>query len=275
MTHPHAEAAHGLTLLARLGFAARGLVYILIGWFAVDAARSGARPGDNQAALASLADGGLGRGLLFVIALGLAGYAAWRLVQAALDPELRRETMKGRFERAGYAVSGISHVLLAIYALRLALRSGGGGGGSAPGDAQAHDWTAWLMGQPGGTLLVILVGLGFLAVAVAQAVKAWKAEFVRELEGDVPAPRQVRIIGRLGYAARAIVFALVGWFFVRAALTADPQQAGGMGQALRELQQQGPGTLLLAVVAAGLFLFGIFSLVEARFRNIQVAHRGA
>jgi hypothetical protein len=270
MEHAHVAPAQGLNLLARLGFAARGLVYILVGWFAVDAARTGARPSDNQAALASLADSGLGRALLFVVALGLAGYAAWRLVEAALDPELRRETTKGRLERAGFALSGITHVLLAFYTFRLATRDTAGGG-AAPGDTKAHDWTAWLMAQPGGTLLVTLVGLGFLAVAAAQGVKAWRASFTAKMDGDVPAPRQVRMIGRIGYAARAIVFALVGWFFLRAAMTSDPQESGGMGQALRELQGSEMGPLLLGVVAVGLFLFGVFSLVEARFRQLRVA----
>jgi hypothetical protein len=219
--------------------------------------------------LASLIDEPLGRGLLALIAVGLAGYALWRLLQALLDPERRGQTAKGAFERAGYALSGITHTLLAVYAARLAMRDRVRGG-AAPGDSSAQDWSAWLMAQPGGTVLLILVGVILFVVAGAQALKAYQGTFTRNLDGDVPAPGYVQTVGRIGYAARAVVFALVGWFFVRAGLHSSPEEAGGMGQALRELQMQDYGPLMLGVVAMGLFLFGIFSLVEARFRHLKV-----
>ncbi|MCJ8159643.1 DUF1206 domain-containing protein [Sphingomonas sp. LaA6.9] len=263
------HASHRLTLLARLGFASRGLVYILVGWFALHAARTGGQPADNQAALASLVDEPLGRGLLLVIGLGLLGYAVWRLLEAALDPEKRGRSTKGKFERAGYALSGVTHLILAVYAVRLAMHDAVAGG-TAPGDSSARDWSAWLMAQPGGTLLLSLVGGVLFIVAGAQATKSGKAGFMRELEGDAPVPDYLRIAGRIGYGARAVVFALIGWFFIRAALHANPEEAGGMGQALRALQGQDYGPVLLGLVAVGLFLFGLFSLVEARFRRLKV-----
>ncbi|WP_380872364.1 membrane protein [Sphingomonas sp. DBB INV C78] len=263
------HASHRLTLLARLGFAARGVVYILVGWFALEAARTGGQPVDNQAALASLVDEPLGRALLLVIALGLLGYAMWRLLEAALDPEQRSKSTKGKLERAGSAISGITHLMLAVYAVRLAMHDTVAGG-AAPGDSSAQGWSAWLMAQPGGTLLLILVGVVLFIVAAAQATKSWKATFMRDLDGGAPVPGYVRIAGRIGYGARALVFALIGWFFIRAALHANPDEAGGMGQALRELQGQHYGPVLLGLVAVGLFLFGLFSLVEARFRRLKV-----
>jgi hypothetical protein len=219
--------------------------------------------------MASLADAPFGIALLWLVALGLAGYAVWRLSEAAFDPEGRGATAKGAFERAGSAVSGVSHVLLAAYAVRLALHRVSAGGRS-PGDDSAQDKTAWLMAQPGGVWLVGLVSLALFGVAAAQAIKAYRASFLRNLGGDVPAPGYVRVAGRIGYTARAIVFALIGWFFLRAAHHADASEAGGMGQALRRLQAQDDGPLLLGIVAAGLFLFGLYSLVEARFRRIRV-----
>lgn len=257
------------TSVARLGFAARGLVYILVGWFAIDAARSGGAPSDNQAAMASLVDEPFGRILLAIIAIGLAGYAFWRLTEAAFDPERIGTTAKGSFRRAGNALSGITHVGLAFYAARLAMRERVSSQ-SAPGDRSAEDWSAWLMEQPGGLWMVGLVGLALFAVAAAQAIKAYKGEFTHHLRGGVPAPDYVRTLGRLGYAARAIVFTLTGWFFIAAARTANPDEAGGLGQALRSLQAQEFGGLLLGVVAAGLLLFGVYSLVEARYRSIAV-----
>ena len=265
-------AARKLTPLARLGFVARGIVYILVGWFAIDAARSGRRPIDNQAALGSLDDTSAGSALLLLMAAGLLGYALWRLAEAWYDPEGRGVSFKGGLERAGFALSGLAHVALAYYAVRLALRPGGGGGGSAPGDANARDWSAWLLEQPAGPLLVGAVGAVFVLAALAQAHKAYTGHFLRHLEGNVPAPRQIRLIGGIGYGARAIAFSLVGWFFLRAGLQSDAAEAGGLGQALRHLQGQEHGPALLAVVAAGFILFGLFSLVEGRYRRIAVPH---
>lgn len=259
-------AEQRLTTLARLGFAARGLVYILIGWFAIDAARSGGAPQDNRAALQSLADGGLGQALLAVIALGLLGYAAWRLSEAIFDPERHGRDAKGAATRAGFAISGLVHVGLALFAARLAARSGGG----SSGDAEADSGAAWLMSQPAGVWLLGLVGLLLLGGAAGNFVEAYKAKFARYLRSDAPARASVINAGRLGYAARGVVFALIGWFAIRAALAADPEQAGGTGQALRELQSQSYGPLLLGIVALGLLLFGVFSLVQARYRQLRV-----
>ncbi len=258
-----------LTILARLGFAARGLVYLLVGIFALDAALNGGRPSDNQGVMGTMADAPVGRVLLLLCALGFAGYAFWRLAEAALDPELRRQNMKGRLERVGYALSGLIHIGLAVAAVKLAMRQQPSPNGS-PGDQTAQSWSAWLLDQPAGPALLIVVGIGLLATAAAQAVKAYKASF-DELSGDVPAPRQVRWMGRVGYAARALVFAMMAWFLVNVVVQHDPNEAGGIGAALRQLREQEHGALLLLIVAIGLALFGLFSLVEARYRRLHVA----
>ena len=255
--------------LARLGLAARGFVYVLVGWFAFDAARTGGTPTDNQAAMASLIDEPFGLVLLGVIALGLLGYAFWRLTQALFDPERVGTDAKGLFKRLGYAISGIAHVLLAWTAVKLALRQPTAGG-SAPGDARAEDWTRWVLEQPAGAVLVGVIGLVLFVVAGVQAVKSAKCSFLKELEGPTPAPDHVRTIGRLGYAARAVVFVLTGWFFVMAGWTNEARRAGGMGQALRELQSQPQGPVLLGTVAIGLFCFGLYSLIEAKYRHVRI-----
>lgn len=259
-----------LTLLARLGFAARGVVYALVGWFAVDAAIRGGRPGDNQGAIASLADEPLGGVMLAVIAAGLLGYAIWRLLEAVFDPERLSQSAKGAARRAGYAVSGIAHLILAWSALRLAMGTGGDAGGRAPGDATARDWTALLLEQPAGRVLVMAVAACILAAAVEQALKAWRGSFVDELGGGAALPEWVRSAGRLGYGARAVVFTLIAFFFAAAALHGNAGEAGGIGQALSMLQGQPGGKLLLGVVGLGLAAFGFYGFVEARFRRIKV-----
>ncbi|TRW16664.1 DUF1206 domain-containing protein [Glacieibacterium frigidum] len=256
-----------LTTLARLGFAARGLTYVLIGWFAIAAARSGGAPGDNRAALGSLADSAAGQWLLAVIALGLLGYALWRFSEAWFDPERHGSDAKGLAKRGGFAVSGLVHVGLALFAARLALDWGGGGGS---GDAEADEGAAGLMALPGGVWLVGAVGLVLLASAAGNFAEAYKAGFAKYFRGDLPAREAVVGAGRLGYAARGVVFVLVGWFALQAALNHDPEAAGGTGQALRTLQDQPYGPLLLGIVAAGLLLFGVFGIVQARYRQVQV-----
>ena len=257
-----------MTLLARVGFAARGLVYLLIGWFALDLALHGGRPVDNQGALGTLAQAPLGHVLLGICAFGFAGYSVWRMTEAIFDPENRSRDLKGRFERAGYALSGIAHIVLAVAAARLALRQSSGADRS-PSDQSAQSWSAWILDQPGGVYLLILVGIVLLLAAGAQALKAYKGRF-DELGGDTPAPQYVHWIGRTGYAARALVFVIIGWFIITAAINHDAEQAGGLGEALEHLRSQDSGALILIAVACGLGLFGLFSIIEARYRHIQV-----
>ncbi|ATY31456.1 DUF1206 domain-containing protein [Sphingomonas psychrotolerans] len=256
------------TFAARLGFAARGLVYLLVGWFALDAARLGSAPADNQEAMGSLLDKPLGHILVAAIAVGLAGYALWRLSEAVLDPERRGSEPKALVERIGFGWSALVHAFLAVYAGRLALHFTRPE--TNPSEERARSWSGWLLDQPGGEWWLGLAGLLLIAGAGAQAWKAYRGSFVRELAGDVPLPRYVCLAGQIGYAARAVVFLLIGWFLVHAAFEASPDQAGGIGQALRTLREQPQGPLLLAVVAVGLMLFGVYSLVEARFRRIRV-----
>lgn len=257
------------TLLARLGFAARGLVYLLVGWFAVDAAFRGGETADNHGAIASLADKSFGPLLLALIAAGLAGYALWRLAEAAANPGRRKPDAKNLLERGGLALSGVAHIVLAWVAAGFALHPRSGSDAS-PNDERARDWTAWLLDQPFGPALVGAVALGFFCGAVLQLRKAWKGDFVAELGSDTPTPDYVCTAGRIGYGARALVFAITGLFFAAAAWRSRASEAGGMADALGALQDQPGGTWLLAATGIGLGLFGIFSLIEARYRRIRV-----
>ncbi|MDV3455745.1 DUF1206 domain-containing protein [Sphingomonas sp. HF-S4] len=256
------------TLIARLGFAARGLVYLLVGWFALDAARRGNAPADNQEAMGSLLHQPLGQVLLGIVTLGLLGYALWRFSEAVFDPERRGTSAGAIVERIGFGWSALVHTTLAVYAGRLALRLARPE--TRPGDERAQDWSGWLMEQPGGVWLLGGIGLLLIGGAGAQAWKAWRNKFASELSGDVPLPRYVCMAGQIGYAARALVFALVGWALLAAAWHARAQEAGGMSQALRTLRDGPFGSLLLAIVAAGLMLFGVYSFIEARFRRVRV-----
>ena len=258
------------TLLAKLGFAARGVVYILVGWFAIDAALLGGEVADNQGAIGSMADAAFGTLLLAIVAAGLLGYAVWRLTEAAANPEQIGHDLKGSLKRIGHVVSGIAHLILAWTATSLALHLGKGSTAASPGDESARDWTALLLAQPLGRFLVGAVAIGILVAGFQQAQKAWRGDFIHDLRGDAPAPGYVCTMGRIGYGARALVFLIVAGLFALAAWSSHASDAGGVAEALETLRSQPGGKWLLVLTGIGLALFGAYSLVEARFRRLHV-----
>ncbi len=255
--------------LARAGYVAKGLVYILIGILAVrTAVGAGGTPTDRQGALLTIYHEPFGRALLALITIGLAAFGFWSLVQAALDTEHKGTEAKGIVERVGYTIVGFSYLGLAIAAGRLAAGTGGAGQSS---NASTQDWTARLLDAPLGVALVILVGLIVLGVAVALVQRAWTATFKQELElwrmSDTMR-RGVIALGRIGHAALGFVFAVIGLFLIVAAVKHDPHQAKGLGGALTTTAQQPFGPALLVVVALGLAAYGVFSLAQGRYRRI-------
>ena len=251
------EASRTLTMFTRLGFAARGLLYIIIAWLVLRSDRTE----DPSGALDHLAQNG-GRPLLFAMAAGFIAYGLWRLADAALNIEGHEPGNKGTAQRLAAAGSGIIYSFLAVQAVRLIQHegrssSGGGGGGTEEGARAALE-------LPGGEILLILGGAVLLFAGVFQLIKAAKCSFCRKLEPSVATKDWVKWTGRAGYSARGIVFLVSGYFLVKAGLDARASEAGGMAEALSWLDD--PWDKL---VAAGLFLFGLFSLVEARFRIIH------
>lgn len=270
------QAAPWIEWLARLGYAAKGLVYIIIGGIAVQAALGqGDQVTGSEGALQSIARQPFGRVMLAIVALGLAGYALWRLVQAIRDPEHKGSDAKGIATRVGYAISGLIHAGLALAAGRLVFGSGsggGGGGGGAEGGVDSR--TAMLMQQPFGPWLVGLVGLGIAAYGAYQLYRAYASDPAKRLSltgMGATAREWVIRSARLGYAARGVVFGIIGFLLIQAARHFDPSDAVGLGGALRTLQEQSYGPWLLGAVAVGLVAYGIFELVKARYRRIHPA----
>jgi hypothetical protein len=243
-----------LTTLTRLGFAARGLLYIVIAFLLI---RSG-RNEDPSGALAVLAEGG-GRVLLIVMTLGFLAYGLWRLSDAAFNIERHQQGNKGLAERLGALGSGVTHLFLAWQAVRLIQGSGGSGGGN-----QTQEGAQAALGLPGGQTMVLLAGLVLVGVGAFQLVKAAKCSFCDKLDGRVANEEWVKWTGRAGYSARGLVFIIIGYFLAKAGLADQAGKAGGMPEALAWLTSPWD-----VIVALGLALFGLFSLIEARYRIIH------
>jgi hypothetical protein len=260
---------HPLEWLARAGYASRGLVYVIIGWLAVVAAfGAGGQTTDSKGALQTILGQPFGKVLLGLVALGLLGYAAWRVTQAVADPDDHGKDAKGVAVRGGLAVSAVTHTLLAIAAASMVFGFGSGGGGG--GDGGTSDWTAWLLEKPFGQWLVGLVGVAVMGAGVAHVWKGWHAKFDKYLTWDGDTERVDRPICRFGLVARGVAFLLVGGFLLIAAWQADPDEAKGLSGMLQTLQQQPYGWALLGVMAIGLVAFGLYSLIESAYRRVEV-----
>ena len=258
------DKSEKFSMLVRLGYAARGIVYVLLGYLALSTAGK-AQEGQN-AVFDLIQDVPLGKPLLYLVALGLLAYAIFKLIDAATDVENHGDDTSGKAKRIGSGASGIAHLLLAYTAYQFANGDKQqSGGGSSSGQEAASSILTWEVGP----LLLGIAGLGFVIGAAMQAKSAWTANFMKHVGGG--APGYVRPIGRAGHSARAVVFLLIGWSLVKGAWLSQSSEVKGLGDALVALSGMG---VLYTLVALGLILFGIFSLIVARYRIIPDINRG-
>ena len=263
-------AVSWIETLARVGYASRGVIYITIGGLAVALARgSGGETTDSRGVLHRIADAPFGKVALAIIAVGLAGYAVWRVTEAMANPASLGSDAKDVFRRIGHGVRGVIYAALAFAAARLAIGDSSGG---SPG--QTQDLTARVMEMPGGRWMIGLVGAIIAGYGIHSLVKAWRSDIgkhMRVAEMSRDTSRQIIHVSRFGIAARGVVFVIIGWFFIQAALETNAREAGGVGEALDTLARQPHGPWLLGIIALGLVAFGIHSLLEAKYRRIDVA----
>jgi Domain of Unknown Function (DUF1206) len=246
--------------LARLGLAARGVVWLTIGLLALRIATGGGAQADRNGALRTIADKPFGKVLLVVLVVGFTGYAVWRLLEAATghrDEDGAKRTGKRVASAArgllygGFAVSTVSFLL-----------SGGGGDKTQPRTAQVMEHT-------GGRLLVGAVGVAVVVGGLVLAVRGVRTKFLDKLRGMPPLVRKVTVpVGAVGLAGRGLVIALVGGLLVDAAARFDPKKAKGLDGALKTLADQPFGKVLLGLAALGLLCFAAWSFLEARYRRI-------
>lgn len=252
--------------LARAGLAARGVVYAVVGVLAVKLALGdGGKATDQQGALKTIAQQPFGKALLIIVAIGLAGYAVWRLIRAALGhgPEASDDTK----DRIAGLVSGVAYAALCATAVKILV---GSGGGSAASNKPAKA-TGGVLDWPGGQVLIIVAGLVVAGVGIDQGIKGVKRKFLEESKTEQMGPRMRKAftaVGVCGHLARMVVFGLIGYLLVRAAIDYDPGKSVGLDGALATLGQSSYGPILLGIVAAGLICFAAFSLLDSRYRKV-------
>lgn len=244
----------------RAGYAARGLVYAIVGGIAVSSAFRGGQAEGAKGAIASMQGVLWGQLLLWVVALGLLAYAVWRGLSAWMDLERHGTDAKGVIARIGTAVSGVIHFGLAFYAARVAL------GGGSSGDS-TESWTARLMQMPFGRWLVVIVGLIVIGAGLYYAHKGLSERYQRNLR-STDLTQRLQPACKAGLLAHGIAIVLIGGFFVYAGWTSDPSEAGGLEQAFRTVRDAAFGRVLLGLMGLGFVGFAVYCWIEAAYRIV-------
>jgi hypothetical protein len=250
--------------LARAGLAARGVLYILIGWVAILVAsgQTSSNQANQQGALQLLARQPYGLAWLWLLGIGFAGYALWRLSEAAFRVTGEGNGAGPRLKSLvrGLVYAGFAYLTFQIIA-----------GTAGNQSKKQQDLTAQIMHHTGGQLLVGIVGAVIVIIGVALVLEGLRRKFLKRLQTSQMSPQTRRIVERLGVvgtAARGVVFALAGVLVIEAAVTYKPAKAGGIDKALLTLRNQPFGQILLILAALGLIIFGIYGLCEARWRKV-------
>ena len=249
--------------LAGGGFVARGLVYLIIGVLALKLALGdGGKATNQQGALQTIASRPFGKTLLILVAIGLAGYALWRLIRAGVGHGA--EQRDSGSDRVVALASGIAYAVLCVTAVKILTDTVTGSG--TPKEA-----TGGVLGWSGGTVLVAIAGAVLIGVAAYQAYKGLAKKFLDDAKTGEMGPgvrNGYTAVAVFGHLARAVVFALVGYGLIKAAIDYDPKEAIGLDGALRKLAHASYGPALLAVVAVGLAGFALYSMADARYRKV-------
>ncbi|ALD22376.1 DUF1206 domain-containing protein [Hymenobacter sp. DG25A] len=253
----------GIRALARFGFAAKGVVYFLMGILALLAAtgQQGGQTADKEQAVQTVQSLPGGQVLLGLIAFGLLGYIIWRFTQALRDTENKGSDAKGLGRRLGYAGSGLVYASVAWYAAQLAMNGYADKGGNA-----RQDLTAKVLNWPAGEWLVMLLGLIIIGTGLYQIYRAYSGSFSKHVnDSGLPANQQqiVYRTGQVGYTARGIVLGIIGYFFVQAGRQHRAAAVGTTDEAFDFLAAMGPAAL--AIVALGLMAYGLYMLVRAKY----------
>ncbi|APU16724.1 MULTISPECIES: DUF1206 domain-containing protein [Actinoalloteichus] len=251
-----------LQLFGRIGSVCHGIVHLVIAWLAVQVAVGGNDDqADQDGAVQVIVAGPFGRVLVGALAVGLIAFGLWQLSSSATGFRWAAGSTERTRRRIAAAGRGVAGLALAGVAIRALLGSG------QSGDQSQQELTEGLLALPAGQILVAVLAAIVLAVGVASVANGVTRRFLAELDiGPLPqgSARWVRRVGTLGHVAKGVAVGVVGFLIGLAALTRDPEQAGGLDAALRTLASSPFGATLLLAVAAGFAAYGVFAVVQAR-----------
>ena len=266
-----AERSRPFRVLVRTGFVARAITYGVIGGIALALALgTGAEPAtpNQQGALAFIARAPLGRVALVVVCVGLLAYALWKLGQALFGRGPEGAGSAEAKDRIANAAGGVVYIGFFAVAVRILFKGSGSSGGGSSNPAHT---TAGVLGWPGGPVIVGIAGGVFIAICLYQIYDAFRGGFAEDVKtGEMSAKQRAMFmaVGRVGLIARALVFGIVGYFLLRAAISYNAHDAVGVDGVLARVHREPFGALLLGLVAAGLLVFACYSLFEARYRRL-------
>jgi Domain of Unknown Function (DUF1206) len=261
-----------LKILARGGFLARGLMYVIIGWIALEIAFGhSSQQADRSGAVQELGRNPAGEVALWLLAIGFFGMALWRLTEVLFGSATVGEPQRGKRKAVFHRLTAVGKVVLYGALGYSVLEYALGTGGSQSSDTESVDLTANLLQHAGGQVLVAAIGAVLVITGAVLGYQAWREKFLEamDLSGLRPrARRAVAWLGRAGGIARGVVIVTAGVFLFIAAVDVQPGQAKGVDSALRALADTPAGPWLLVIVALGLIMFGVFSGCEARWRKV-------
>jgi len=237
---------------ARLGYAASGVLHLLLAWLTIQIAIGGGGQASQSGALATVADESFGRVLLWVLAIGFTLLAVWQVTELF--------TAREAFDKAKAGGKAVMYAALAYTAFVFAL------GGHTSSNKQTKDFTRTLMEAPAGRLLVGLVGVGIIGVALYHVYKGWQKKFLGDLQEH---PGQWAVVAaRVGYIGKGIALVAVGVLFITAAIYQQANKATGLDGGLKSLRDLPAGTVILVGIALGLASYGVYSFARARYARV-------
>ena len=262
---------------ARVGLSAKGVVYCLVGILAFMAAfelgRQSSQSAGKQGVFQFIENQPFGKWLLAIVALGLACYTIWRFIQGIKDTENKGDDAKGIAVRARYIFSGFVYGGLTYLAANMVL--GNSSGSSSGGGDTRETLASQLLQQPFGQWLLGIVAIAVIGTGIYQIYYGLSDKYKKHVQGaglkhDVE-EKMIRM-GKIGYVARGVVWILIGYMFLRAALQSDPQEAGGSADAFRFLESSSYGSYMLGAVAIGLVFYGIYMFMRAKYQPITTSY---
>jgi Mn2+/Fe2+ NRAMP family transporter len=262
------EAKPWVRRFGRFGYMTKGIVYGMIGILAILAAFGpGGETTGTSGALQSIAKMPFGEVVLWIIGIGLIGYIVWDLIKAFKDPENEGKDAKGLIKRTGYFISGIIYANLSFGAIKLASHSGNAGSGDSEKTISAK-----LMEFPFGIWIIGLIGAIIIGYGLYELFNGGKEKFMEKIKTSEMNDKERKVAclsGKVGLISRGLVLCIVGFFFIRTAYTHNPGESKGLGGALSEVASQPFGQFLLALIAAGLVLYGIYQIIRGRYEYMN------